>query len=259
MKRNRSLVSGVTAGDRERFFTRTFLQEKRYMIREKRKINPKIAGIAAGAMFGLAVIASVLLWNGSRQPKEAEELMAEEIVYVNPLPRPEITEEFLTPNEYSRPQEALEQVDEIFIHYTENPGTSAEQNRNYFENLGISGETYASAHFIIGIQGEILQCLPLDEIGYAVKEHNYNSISIECCHPDKSGKFTAETRESLIWLTAWLLREYDLGIFQVKRHYDTNGKMCPAYYVENQDEWEYLLADVDIYIENMLIDVQAKP
>lgn len=173
--------------------------------------------------------------------------------WVNPLPKPQIEEEFLTPNEYSRPQEKLEAVTEIFIHYTANPGTTALQNRSYFENLGSTGETSASAHYVIGYEGEIIQCLPLKEIGYAVKEHNYNSVSIECCYLDESGVFTEATRQSLIELTAWLLMEYDLGIFDVKRHFDAGGKPCPVYYVENPDEWEYLLADIDIYLENTLI------
>ena len=86
-----------------------------------------------------------------------------------------------------------------------------------------------------------------------MKEHNYNSVSIECCYLDESGVFTEATRQSLIELTAWLLMEYDLGIFDVKRHFDAGGKPCPVYYVENPDEWEYLLADIDIYLENTLI------
>ena len=59
--------------------------------------------------------------------------------------RPVIVEDFLTPNPYSRPGEKLPEVRNIFVHYTANPGTTAEQNRSYFENLGITGETSASA------------------------------------------------------------------------------------------------------------------
>ena len=46
--------------------------------------------------------------------------------------KPFITEDFLTVNEYSRPGEALEAVNNIFVHYTANRGTSAAQNRFFF-------------------------------------------------------------------------------------------------------------------------------
>ena len=116
--------------------------------------------------------------------------------------RPVIVEDFLTPNPYSRPGEKLPEVRNIFVHYTANPGTTAEQNRSYFENLGITGETSASAHFVIGFDGTIIQCIPLDEIGYAVKTRNYDSISIECCYQSEDGSFTQATYDSLIKLTA---------------------------------------------------------
>lgn len=169
---------------------------------------------------------------------------------VNQVPKPEIEEVFLTPNPYSRPGEALTDVNNIFIHYTANKGTSAEQNRSYFENLAATGETSASAHFVIGYDGKIIQCIPLDEIAYAVKEHNYDSVSIECCYLDESGQFTQETYQSLLALTAWLMGEYNLTTEDVLRHYDASGKLCPKYYVEQEGSWEKLLKDVETYAVN---------
>lgn len=78
------------------------------------------------------------------------------------------TQDFLTVNEYSRPGDKLEKVNNIFVHYTANPGTSAANNKSYFQNLAQTHETSASAHFIIGYEGELIQCIPLDEIAYAV-------------------------------------------------------------------------------------------
>ena len=155
---------------------------------------------------------------------------------------------FLTPNPYSRPGEPLPEVKNIFIHYTANPGTTAEQNRSYFENLGITGETSASAHFVIGFDGTILQCIPLDEIGYAVKTRNYDSVSIECCYQSEDGSFTEATYASLIRLTAWLLEKYGLTPADVLRHYDVGGKKCPLYFVENEDAWEGFRQDLSDYI-----------
>ncbi len=157
---------------------------------------------------------------------------------------PEWTEDFLTPNEYSRPGEALEKVSNIFVHYTANPGTSAAQNRSYFEQQKDTHEASVSAHFIIGYDGEIIQCLPLDEIGYAVMTRNYDSVSIECCYKAKDGSFTQETYDSLVSLLAWLVDVYDLDTEDILRHYDCGGKKCPLYYTEHPDAWEQLKEDV---------------
>lgn len=157
---------------------------------------------------------------------------------------PEWEENFLTPNEYSRPGEALEEVNSIFVHYTANPNTSAAQNRSYFEQLKDTHITSASAHFIIGYNGEIIQCIPLDEIAYAVQTRNYDSVSIECCYKSADGSFTQETYDSLIELLAWLTDVYDLTTDDILRHYDCGRKKCPIYYTEHEDAWERLKEDV---------------
>lgn len=163
---------------------------------------------------------------------------------------PDWTENFLTPNEYSRPGDPLEQVDNIFVHYTANPGTSAAQNRSYFEQQKDMHERSVSAHFIIGYEGEIIQCLPLDEIAYAVMTRNEDSISIECCYLEADGSFTQETYDSLISLLTWLAEAYDLEADDILRHYDCGGKKCPLYYTENPDKWERLKQDVEDAMED---------
>lgn len=163
-----------------------------------------------------------------------------------PVDPPEIIEDLLTENPYSRPGEALEKVKNIFVHYTANPGTSAEQNRSYFENLKDTHETSASSHFIIGYDGEIIQCIPREEIAYAVRGRNYDSISIECCYLEENGKFTDATYQSLLRLVDWLMYEYNLWPKDVLRHYDAGGKPCPLYYVEHEDMWEQFLEDLEL-------------
>ncbi len=158
---------------------------------------------------------------------------------------PAWTEDFLTVNEYSRPGDPLESVKNIFVHYTANPGTSAAQNKSYFEGLKDSHETSASSHFIIGYEGEIIQCVPLDEIAYAVQSRNGDSVSIECCYLAEDGSFTQETYDSLLSLLRWLLDVYDLDAEDILRHYDCGGKKCPLYYTENPGAWEELKKDVD--------------
>lgn len=162
---------------------------------------------------------------------------------------PQWTEDFLTPNEYSRPGDALEEVTNIFVHYTANPGTSAAQNRSYFEQQKDTHERSVSSHFIIGYDGEIIQCVPLNEIAYAVQTRNMDSISIECCFLEKDGSFTQETYDSLIGLLKWLIDAYDLEADDILRHYDCGGKKCPLYYTEHPDAWERLKEDVASYVQ----------
>ena len=122
-----------------------------------------------------------------------------------------VTEKLLPINPYSRPGDPLEQVNGVVVHYVGNPGTTAEQNNSYFKNLATTGETYASSHFLIGLDGEILCNVPLDEIAYCTGPRNVDTISIECCHPDDTGAFTQATYDSLIKLVRWLMDEYRPG------------------------------------------------
>lgn len=140
-----------------------------------------------------------------------------------------ITENFLTPNKYSRPQIPLEKVTKIAVHYVGNPNTSAAANRNYFENQKTAGR-YVSSHYIIGLQGEIIQCIPLNEISYCTNQANSYSISIECCHPDSTGKFNEATEQSLAELCACLLEKFGLCADDIIRHYDVTRKQCPLYW-----------------------------
>lgn len=162
---------------------------------------------------------------------------------------PDYQVELLTPNPYSRPQTALEKVNGIVIHYTANPGTTAIQNRNYFEGLKDSQKTKASSHFVIGMEGEIVQCIPSTEIAYASNDRNSDTLSIECCHKDKTGQFTQETYDSLVEFTAWLCGKFNIPVENVIRHYDVTGKECPIYYVEHEDAWERFKEDVQEYLD----------
>lgn len=156
----------------------------------------------------------------------------------------EIQEQFLSVNEFSRPGRKLEKVTNIVIHYTGNPGTTAEGNRSYFQSLAYNGSNYASAHFVVGLEGEIVQCIPLEEQAIATRGRNEDSIGIEVCHPDAEGEFNDITYQSVIKLTAELCKQYGLNENDVIRHYDVTGKICPRYYVEHEDAWVTMLADI---------------
>ena len=147
-----------------------------------------------------------------------------------------VVQDLLPVNEWSRPGTALEKIDAVVIHYVGNPGTTAQANRNYFASLS-SGEE--------GMEGEVLQCIPLTEISYASNTRNSDTVAIEVCHPDETGKFSAVTYDRVVELTAWLCREFRLKPEKdVIRHYDVSGKVCPKYFVEDPEAWEQFLEDV---------------
>ena len=168
----------------------------------------------------------------------------------------EIQQNLLTPNRYSRPQTKIGQIKKITIHWVGNAGSKAISNRNYFENLkegkknAYGNYIYASSHYIVGLEGEIIQCIPEDEIAYHGNSHNSFAIGIECCHPDWGGKFAEATYKSLVELVTELCTKYKLNpITAVERHYDITEKDCPHYYVANESAWNAFKKDVDIKIK----------
>ncbi|MCI8308600.1 MAG: N-acetylmuramoyl-L-alanine amidase [Lachnospiraceae bacterium] len=189
-------------------------------------------------MIGILALICLVISKNVREDEHAEVLGGQDSALI---------EDFLTPNEYSRPQKPLKKVKGIVVHYTANPGTDAKANRDYFEGLSVSGATYASSHFVIGLDGTIIQCIPLNEIAYASNDRNDDTISIECCHQKKNGKFTEETYNSLVRLTAWLCGEYDVSEKDIIRHYDVTGKLCPKYFVKHEDKWAQFKDDVKNY------------
>ena len=134
----------------------------------------------------------------------------------------------------------LEGIRDIVIHYVGNPGSTAQQNRDYYANPASD----VSSHFVIGLKGEIIQCIPLHEKSSASNHRNKDTISIEVCHPDESGKFTDASYQSLVKLTVWLCEICDLDSGDVIRHYDITGKQCPLYFVTHEDAWNQFKYDV---------------
>ena len=199
---------------------------RRWRVRHRPRLIP--------CLLALVAVLLVIKWIDPFAPGE------------RPLPEtPDwITVELLPLNEFSRPGTPLEEVNGIVIHYVGNPGTTAAQNHSFFTNLAQTGETYASSHFLVGLDGEVIQCIPLEEKSSATNERNRDTISIEVCHPDASGQFTQASYDTLVRLTAWLCDTAGIGRDRVIRHYDVTGKACPLFFVEHPDTWTQFLADV---------------
>ena len=101
----------------------------------------------------------------------------------------------------------------------------------------------------MGLEGEIVQCIPSREISYASNGRNVDTIAIECCIEDETGRFNQATYDAVVHLAAWLVEYFGLEVSDVIRHYDVTGKPCPKYFVDFPSAWEQFLADVQAYLQ----------
>lgn len=239
-------------------------QRKNYRGRDYRRKNRRKERNRRVILFGLVFLCVIFVIGivrlGIRRIQEAREEKRQELLENENLAfvgAPPLNVELLDMNEYSRPGIALEKIKGIVVHYTANPGSTAEDNRNYFNGLKDSHETKVSSHFVIGIDGEIVQCIPSTEIAYASNSRNNDTLSIECCHEDETGEFTQETYNSLVKLVGWLCHRFGLSGEDVIRHYDVTEKICPKYFVDYPDAWEQFRKDVDAQIEVVAKEVDG--
>ena len=251
-KRGQNDTNRMSGRDEREYEVR--LREKR---REMKIKQQKQRLIVYAVSIILVFLMGVLVGRGCGKKSEVAAATETESMQITlQLPRTEedevvlpdyVDEQYLTVNKYSRPGKKVSRVNAVVVHYIANPGTTAQQNRDYFEELSISGETSISSNFVIGLEGEIIACVPPGEVAYASNQRNQDTVSIENCHPDESGEFTSETYASLVKLTAWLCDTYELDPLDggVIRHYDVTEKICPKHFVENPEEWQDFLEDVD--------------
>ena len=126
---------------------------------------------------------------------------------------------------HNRPKTHRSRTIAIAVHWVANPNSTAMANRNYFNTTSRA----VSSNYIIGLQGEILCCIPDEETSWCTNKANSYTVSVECCHPDWTGCFTGKTYTSLVELTARLCQKYHLDPQNggVIRHYDVTRKICP--------------------------------
>jgi N-acetylmuramoyl-L-alanine amidase len=175
-----------------------------------------------------------------------------------------IQRNLLTVNPFSRPGKILSDVKAVVIHWVANAGSTANQNRNYFESLktqtpGNPKARYACAHFIVGLEGEAIQCIPCEEMAYHVGAQSYTAealdrlgnypnnctLGIELCHPKDDGIFNTKTLITAAELCALLCIQFDLDPVQdVWTHHGITGKNCPKRFVDHPEEFESFKQDV---------------
>ena len=132
---------------------------------------------------------------------------------------------------------SLTSVKAIVIHYTGNDGDTAENNGSYFA----SGNTRsAGAHFFVGQDGAVVQSIDMERIAWAVGGSKYsggggkyygtytnaNTVSIELC--DNASKDPSDKQVKAVVQLIKYIRKQCPNAKKVIRHWDVNGKSCPA-------------------------------
>lgn len=146
------------------------------------------------------------------------------------------------------------QIVYLVLHFTANDGDKASNNAKYFQQPNRK----ASAHYFVDDEN-VYQSVSDLYVAWSVggarysdcketgggslygKCTNANSISIELCDTKKNGKVqaTPATINNAIELICDLMQKYSIDLEHVIRHFDVNGKKCPAYYVDNKAWQEF--------------------
>lgn len=136
----------------------------------------------------------------------------------------------------------------IVIHYTGNNGDTAANNCRYFQGAN----RHASAHYFVDGGAYVYNSVPVKSVAWSVgrfysqsggagsfykKCTNANSLSIEMCNCVKS--VPDDVFDQTVELTKYLMKKYDIPASRVIRHWDVNGKSCPARWTgKNNDGWD---------------------
>ncbi len=139
------------------------------------------------------------------------------------------------------------QIKYLVIHYTANDGDRAANNAAYYQNTVVE----ASAHYFVD-DTTVYRSVPDLTVAWAVGGKkwndcaktgggtmygiikNTNSLSIELCDTVRDGQYgaTEATLSNAAELARTLMEKYNIPIENVYRHFDVNGKHCPAYMMD---------------------------
>ncbi|MGG2024202.1 N-acetylmuramoyl-L-alanine amidase [Gottfriedia sp. S16(2024)] len=162
-------------------------------------------------------------------------------------------EDFVKVNQYTRPGLKLSSVKKIVLHWTANPGASADAHQRYFNGTAITSKTYASAHLFVDSK-EAICIIPLSEMAYHANDvyekttsgaryrgvpaiapnANKVSIGVEMC-VEKDGTISDATEERTVQVIAELCKMNGLTAEDIVRHYDITHKPCPMPFIKASD------------------------
>ncbi|MDB2049350.1 N-acetylmuramoyl-L-alanine amidase [Clostridium perfringens] len=158
------------------------------------------------------------------------------------ISKPKVIEKWQKKNKYGRPGTPIK-AKKVIIHYTGKAEVPGKNTVKYFNETIANGHlvngkyVYASAHYVIDLDGTIYQLIPTDEKAYASNEANSYAVSIEVATTGKDNHYTDATYKSMVHLCAWLCEYKKLDCKKdILTHTDIVGrsyKECPVYMVFN--------------------------
>ena len=141
--------------------------------------------------------------------------------------KPVIHELFVKPGLRNHPGRDMQAIDYITIHTTgnHNSGATAEAHARFQYTGG--GGRQASWHYTVDAN-EIWQSFRDQQMCWhtGTTRGNERSIGIEICVNSRDGFGFAVHKSA--FLTAFLLKEHNLGVDKVVQHQSWSGKNCPA-------------------------------
>lgn len=209
--------------------------------------------LVAGAMAlsGIALGGWLLTFHAMKPSNRAPTVLAMAAPAVPALPKPSVLW-IPSPNFDDRPAGSV--IDTLVIHDTESPGvTKAQTIARIFANPRFD----ASAHYVIGKDGTIVQCVPDEKRAWHAGPSRFRgryhvndfAIGIELVNAQTGhDPFTAAQYRSLIALSAYLVQRYHIPLDHITGHRDVT--LFPQYRQDpaNNFDWQRLLHGVEAKI-----------
>lgn len=172
---------------------------------------------------------------------------------------------------YDNQTRSLSTIKYIVIHYTGNKGDKAASNARYFAE---SNTRQAGAHFFVDKAGEIYQSIDMNKIAWSVGGDmrtgdgggslyktctNSNSVSIELC--DCCSNTNYKQALAVRKLVKHIQKKCS-NATHIVRHWDVNGKYCPAPMIgKDNEKWKKLkafLKDTAIFNAKVIEDAAIR-
>ena len=172
---------------------------------------------------------------------------------------------------YDNQTRSLSTIKYIVIHYTGNKGDKAASNARYFAE---SNTRQAGAHFFVDKTGEIYQSIDMNKIAWSVGGDmrtgdgggslyktctNSNSVSIELC--DCCSNTNYKQALAVRKLVRHIQKKCP-NATHIVRHWDVNGKYCPAPMIgKDNEKWKKLkafLKDTAIFNAKVIEDAAIR-
>lgn len=158
-------------------------------------------------------------------------------------------------NAYGRKRDYAD-IRYIVIHYTAGNGDTAQNEGLYYKN---GNKRSAGAHFFVDQRGEIVKSININRVAWSVGGSKYNdcaktgggkyykivtnsnSVSIELC--DNLEKDPSKEQIKAVKELIGYIRKKCPNAKKIVRHFDVNGKHCPARMMTDK-KWKSFLKKI---------------